>query len=140
MSVQAMMATILQNQLELRGAHSLPSSDHEAIIEPRRPPSEAIPAWRVIFPAARLELFAVGHSDSAGSPHRMRADDVHFRHPIMTSKPPLQTSVELRQERQHRILVGSKVRDSLCGYSGDEHKRDGDGLMGHRRLPAARLP
>ena len=34
MSVQAMMATILQDQLEWRGAHSLPSSDHEAIIEP----------------------------------------------------------------------------------------------------------
>lgn len=33
MSVQAMMATILQN-LEWRGVHSLPSSDHEAIIEP----------------------------------------------------------------------------------------------------------
>ncbi|MCK1424206.1 hypothetical protein IVB15_24915 [Bradyrhizobium sp. 182] len=33
MSIKAMMATILQNQLELRGVHSLTPSDYEAIIE-----------------------------------------------------------------------------------------------------------
>ena len=33
MSVKAMMATILQNQLTLRGVHLLTSSDHEEIVE-----------------------------------------------------------------------------------------------------------
>lgn len=33
MSVKAMMATILHNQLKLRGVHSLTPSDHEEIVE-----------------------------------------------------------------------------------------------------------
>jgi len=33
MSVKAMMATILQNQLTLRGVHLLTSSDYEEIVE-----------------------------------------------------------------------------------------------------------
>ncbi|WP_166517737.1 hypothetical protein [Bradyrhizobium canariense] len=33
MSVKAMMATILQNQLALRGVHSLAPSDYEEIVE-----------------------------------------------------------------------------------------------------------
>ena len=33
MSVKAMMATILQNQLTLRGVHSLMPSDYEEIVE-----------------------------------------------------------------------------------------------------------
>ena len=33
MSVKAMMATILQNQLTLRGVHSLTPSDYEQIVE-----------------------------------------------------------------------------------------------------------
>lgn len=33
MSVRAMMATILQNQLTLRGVHSLKPSDYEQIVE-----------------------------------------------------------------------------------------------------------
>ena len=34
MSVKAMMATILQNQLTSRGVHSLTPSDYEEIVEP----------------------------------------------------------------------------------------------------------
>lgn len=71
---------------------------------------------------------------------RCEADDVHLHRAVGVSKPTLQTSVELGQERQHRILVGPEVRDAVRGYPGDERKRDGDGLMGHRRLPAAPLP
>ncbi|MCK1711409.1 MULTISPECIES: hypothetical protein [unclassified Bradyrhizobium] len=33
MSVKAMMATILQNQVTLRGVHSLTPSDYEQIVE-----------------------------------------------------------------------------------------------------------
>lgn len=33
MSVKAMMATILQNQLTLRGVHSLTPSDYEEIVD-----------------------------------------------------------------------------------------------------------
>ncbi|UPK38305.1 hypothetical protein IVB18_14295 [Bradyrhizobium sp. 186] len=33
MSVKAMMATILQNQLTLRGVHSLTPSDYDEIVE-----------------------------------------------------------------------------------------------------------
>lgn len=33
MSVKAMMATILHNQLKLRGVHSLTPSDYEEIVE-----------------------------------------------------------------------------------------------------------
>ena len=33
MSVKAMMATILQNQLTLRGVHSLTSTDYNEIVE-----------------------------------------------------------------------------------------------------------
>jgi hypothetical protein len=33
MSVKAMMATILQNQMTLRGVHSLTPSDYEEIVE-----------------------------------------------------------------------------------------------------------
>ncbi|WP_198028341.1 hypothetical protein [Bradyrhizobium sp. WSM1743] len=33
MSVKAMMATILENQLALRGVHSLTPSDYEEIVE-----------------------------------------------------------------------------------------------------------
>ncbi|WP_275197766.1 hypothetical protein [Bradyrhizobium sp. CSA207] len=33
MSVKAMMATILQNQLTLRGVHSLTTSDYQEILE-----------------------------------------------------------------------------------------------------------
>ncbi|EJN10874.1 hypothetical protein PMI42_05761 [Bradyrhizobium sp. YR681] len=62
-----------------------------------------------------------------------KADDVHLDGAIRIAKTPLQTSVELWQQRQDGVFVGAKIRDTFWRYSGDERKRDGVGSMGHHR-------
>jgi len=50
------------------------------------------------------------------------ADDMYLHGTIGMSKTTFQAPVELGQQRQDSVLVGSKVSDSLCRYSGNEHK------------------
>jgi hypothetical protein len=64
---------------------------------------------------------------------RCEADDVHLDGAVRIAKTPLQASAELSQQRQDGILIGAKIRDTLCRYSGYERKRDGAGSMEHHR-------
>ena len=66
---------------------------------------------------------------------RREADYVHLYGAILILQAALQTPIKLGQERQHRILVGSKVLDTFNRYSDYEHKRYGVGLRSDHTNP-----
>ena len=63
-------------------------------------------------------------------------DYVYLHGAIGISKTTLQAPVKLRQKRQNRILVSSKVLDTLSGYSDYDHKRYGVRLMRSHSNPS----
>jgi hypothetical protein len=67
----------------------------------------------MIFPATGLAPRAGDHSDILKVRIGCEADDVHLDGAICISKTAFQTSVELGQQRQDGILIGSKVFDTL---------------------------